>query len=255
MNPMQQADSLPLDAWRAVVEGYPQGGRIPSHVHDMDQLALISQSAAIIETATLYVVHPLLKALWLPAGMEHSVYSPRPFTLHALYFPEGVLRQHTAPQVLGLDPLARELLLFLCAAPRPAQRDARHTHALALLESLLPQVRAQSFSLPKPASARARKLAEYLTAHPEDGRALEIVAAETGGASLRTFERLFFDETGLSLAAWRRQSRMLASLSLLTEGRSVHDAAHAVGYDSVAAFSAAFKRCFGVSPSSYAVAS
>jgi AraC-like DNA-binding protein len=56
----------------------------------------------------------------------------------------------------------------------------------------------------------------------------------------------------LSLAAWRRQSRMLASLSLLAEGRSVGEAARAVGYDSAAAFSTAFKQCFGVSPSSYA---
>ena len=84
-----------------------------------------------------------------------------------------------------------------------------------------------------------------------DGRPVEIIAAEIGGASLRTFERLFADETGLSLAAWRRHSRLLASLSLLAEGKSIGEVAHAVGYDSPAAFSAAFKQCFGVSPSNY----
>jgi AraC-like DNA-binding protein len=97
----------------------------------------------------------------------------------------------------------------------------------------------------------ARKLADYLTAHPNDGRALEIVAGEAGGASLRTFERLFLDETGLSLAVWRRQSRLLTSLTLLGEGKSVGEVARAVGYESTAAFSTAFKQCFGVSPSCY----
>ena len=63
-----------------------QGGRIPRHSHEQDQLALISQSAAVVETDAVYVVHPLLKALWIPAGVEHSVYSPRPFSLHSLYF-------------------------------------------------------------------------------------------------------------------------------------------------------------------------
>jgi AraC-like DNA-binding protein len=80
---------------------------------------------------------------------------------------------------------------------------------------------------------------------------VEIIATEIGGASLRTFERLFSDETGLSLALWRRQSRLLASVSLLMEGKSIGEIAEAVGYDSAAAFSTAFKQCFGVPPSNY----
>jgi AraC-like DNA-binding protein len=78
-----------------------------------------------------------------------------------------------------------------------------------------------------------------------------MIAAEIGGASLRTFERLFADETQLSLALWRRQSRLLASVSLLMEGKSVGEIADAVGYESAAAFSTAFKQCFGVPPSNY----
>ncbi|MEJ0100388.1 MAG: AraC family transcriptional regulator [Pseudomonadota bacterium] len=243
--------AVALEALRAFEEGYPQGGRIARHSHEWDQLALISLSAAIIETDALYVVHPLLKALWLPAGIDHSVYSPRPYCLHALYFPPGSVRRESGPQILGLDALARELILFLCEAPRPSQRDTRHAHAWALLEQMLPQAKTESFSLPRPTSERARKLADQFTNNPHDARALEIVAAEVGGASLRTFERLFVDETGLSLASWRRQSRMLASLSLLAEGRSISQVAHAVGYDSPAAFSAAFKQCFGVPPSNH----
>jgi AraC-like DNA-binding protein len=240
-----------LRSMRAFEEGYPEGGRIARHSHGMDQLALISQSAAIIETDAVYVVHPLLKALWLPAGVEHSVYSPRPFILHSLYFPPGSLRTSVAPEVLGLDNLTRELILFLCAAPRPAQRDARHENALTLLGQLLPLATAESFSLPRPTSPRARKLADHFVGHPQDGRPLEIVVAQVGGASLRTFERLFIEETRLTLAAWRRQSRMLASLSALAEGQSMAEVAHAVGYDSPAAFSTAFKQCFGVAPSNY----
>jgi AraC-like DNA-binding protein len=251
MNAEPQRHAVSLETLRSYVEGYPQGGRIPRHSHAQDQLALISQSAAIIETDAAYVVHPLLKALWLPAGIEHSVYSPRPFSLHALYFPANSVRTSAEPQVLGLDNLTRELILFLCAAPRPSQRDARHAHALALLEEVLPAAKAESFSLPRPKTERAQRLADHFTNRPDDGRALEIVAAEVGGASLRTFERLFVAETGLSLAAWRRQSRMLASLSLLAEGKSVSEVAHAVGYDSAAAFSTAFKQCFGIAPSSY----
>lgn len=240
-----------IESLRSHVEGFPQGGRIPPHSHDWDQLALISESPAIIETGSVYVVHPLLKGVWLPAGVEHSIYSPRRFYLHALYFEPGSLRTDSDPQVLGLDDLARELILFLCSAPRASQRGTRHAHALALLEELLPEARPESFSLPRPRHERARLLADYFAAQPNDGRSVEIIAAEIGGASLRTFERLFVEETGLSLAAWRRQSRLLTSLSLLAEGRSIGEVASAVGYESAAAFSTAFKQCFGTSPSSY----
>jgi AraC-like DNA-binding protein len=152
---------------------------------------------------------------------------------------------------LGLDNLARELVLLLCSAPLPSNRDIRHAHALALLEAILPEAKPESFSLPRPRHERARKLADYFASQPQDGRPVEIIAGEIGGASLRTFERVFAEETGLSLAAWRRHSRLLASLSLLAERKSIGEIAHAVGYESAAAFSTAFKHCFGVSPSSY----
>jgi AraC-like DNA-binding protein len=240
-----------IQSLRSHVEGYPDGGRIPRHAHDWDQLALISESAAIVETDDLYVVHPLFKGLWLPAGVEHSIYSPRKFYLHTLYFEPGTLRTDSHPQVLGLDNLARELILLLCTAPRAAQRGTRHAHALALLEEVLPEAKPESFSLPRPRHERARRLADYFAERPDDGRSVEVIAAEIGGASLRTFERLFSDETGLSLATWRRHSRLLTSLSLLAEGKSIGEVARAVGYESGPAFSTAFKQCFGVSPSSY----
>jgi AraC-like DNA-binding protein len=182
----------------------------------------------------------------------HSVASPRPFSLHSLYFEPGKVRAETAPQVLGLSNLARELVLFLCASPRASQRGPAHAHALILLAQLLGDATPQSFALPRPRDARARRLADHFSAHPDDGRALEVVVAEIGGASLRTFERLFMEETRLSLAAWRRQGRLLASLTLLAEGKSISDVARAVGYDNAAAFSTAFKQGFGTSPSAYA---
>jgi len=240
-----------IETLRSFVEGYPEGGRIPRHSHDWDQLALISESAAIVETDAVYVVHPMLKGLWLPAGIEHSIYSPRPFYLHALYFEPGSLRTDSDPQVLGLYNLGRELVMFLCGTPRASLRGPKHAHELALLEEVLPEAKPESFSLPRPRHERARMLADYFAAQPNDARPVEIIAGEIGGASLRTFERLFVEETGLSLAAWRRHSRLLTSLSLLAEGKSIGEVAHAVGYESAAAFSTAFKQCFGVSPSSY----
>ena len=72
---------------------------------------------------------------------------------------------------------------------------------------------------------------------------------DDAGASLRTLERCFLAETGLGLAQWRTRLRLAVALERLGAGTSVTEAAHAVGYDSVAAFSRAFRQAHGFAPS------
>jgi AraC-like DNA-binding protein len=46
-----------------------------------------------------------------------------------------------------------------------------------------------------------------------------------------------------------RQFRLLSAVALLREGRSITETAHAIGYQSSASFAAAFRKCFGMTPS------
>jgi AraC-like DNA-binding protein len=63
--------------------------------------------------------------------------------------------------------------------------------------------------------------------------------------------RLFQKETGLSFAAWRQQARVLEAMGRLGGGAPVTQVALDLGYDSVSAFSAMFRRAAGASPSDY----
>jgi len=69
--------------------------------------------------------------------------------------------------------------------------------------------------------------------------------------SRRSFTRLFRQETGTSFGDWRRQMRLVEALSLMESGQSITATAYDVGYSSPSAFSAAFHRTFGISPSQY----
>ena len=68
---------------------------------------------------------------------------------------------------------------------------------------------------------------------------------------MRTLERLFQSETGLSFGKWRQQLRLLYALRLLAAGRPVTAVAFDVGYESASAFIAMFKRTLGVTPHRY----
>jgi AraC-like DNA-binding protein len=233
---------------RSLSEGYPEGGALARHAHRWDQLAVVTGSAVTVETEAAYFVQPTRRGFWLPAGVPHTLRCARPFSLHSLYFEPGRIDLGHAPAVVALSDLAHELVLFLCAAPGESERGVEHEHAGDLLAVLLARAAHEPLRLARPRDPRAHRLADFLLAHRADRRPLEILAAEVGGASLRTLERLFLAETGLTLAAWRRQSRLLSSLYLLAEGETVGDVANAVGYESAAAFSTAFRRSFGRAP-------
>jgi AraC-like DNA-binding protein len=72
--------------------------------------------------------------------------------------------------------------------------------------------------------------------------------AKQHGVTRRTLERRFRDETGMSFGMWRQKARLLDSIRLLAEGKSVTDTALGCGYSSVSAFIAAFKDTFGFTP-------
>ena len=65
-------------------------------------------------------------------------------------------------------------------------------------------------------------------------------------------QRPFKRETGMGVAVWRQQVRLLEALSLLSTGSPVTSVAMDVGYESPSAFCAMFQKAFGVPPSKYA---
>jgi AraC-like DNA-binding protein len=70
--------------------------------------------------------------------------------------------------------------------------------------------------------------------------------------SERSLFRNLQKETGLSPGQWRRQMQVLRSLELLAGGRSVTETASEIGYESVGAFTWAFRETVGVTPTVYA---
>ena len=67
--------------------------------------------------------------------------------------------------------------------------------------------------------------------------------------SLRTLERHFQKNYGMTVSRWMRELRLGKAYESLTQGKSVKEAAYDHGYKQVSHFSREFKNHFGVSPS------
>lgn len=225
------------------------GGQwFPRHRHEHHQLAWAGRGVLAVRAAGSTWVLPPSMALWVPAGTEHSTGAAGPALFRSLYYlPERCPVGWTAPTVVGVSPLLRELISYL--ADDALAAAARERAEAVVLDQLRP-VSVATVQAPMPRDPRARRVAEALRADPADGRTLAEWGARVG-ASGRTLARAFVADTGMPYGQWRTRVRLQAAMPLLAGGATVAAVAARVGYASPSAFVAAFRRAVGVPPGVY----
>jgi AraC-like DNA-binding protein len=218
-----------------------------AHAHDWHQLTFAVAGHITLETETSRWSIPTDHALWVPAGTRHRERMRAPVSVRSLYFAPGAVKGARAEcRALLVAPLFRELVAQACRIGALDRRRPVERRLIGVLLDQLASAPEAGLALPLPRDGRARRLAALIEADP--GAPLAQLARRAGG-SLRTLERRFLEETGVSVGAWRRRRRLFQALDLLGAGASVGAAGEAVGYATTSAFSAAFRDQFGRSPS------
>ena len=219
------------------------------------QLLFAARGMLTVHTdAGLWVV-PAHQAVWVPAGIQHSVEVAGGVAMRALYLGGSLgssLRSRLpgACRVVEISPLLREILRRSMRLRTLDRRIAAERHLLDVLVDELTILPLVPLDLPMPRDPRGARAAALIRAEPAARNTLAEVA-RAAAASARTLERLFRDETGLPFGLWRQRARLLRALQLLAEGGTVGGAANAVGYESTSAFVAAFRRALGTTPGRY----
>lgn len=223
------------------------------HSHARAQLICATTSAVkVVAGERRWTLQPG-HAAWLPGGLGHSVSNLQAESVfRSLYVrPDLAMDLGGKAAVFGLSPLLKELLLLLIEIYNGQGNRGIYQHlaALALHEIAraepLPEI--ASPLLPMPRDRRLKLVCDALVEQPADRRTLE-EWGKAAGASARTLERLFREETGVSFNAWRQACRITAAIPKLQQGSPVQLVAWEVGYESPSAFAAIFRRVVGTSP-------
>jgi AraC-like DNA-binding protein len=204
-----------------------------------------------VETSEGIWVVPPLRAVWIPAETAHGVAMSGRVSMRTLYFSPRLCR--TVPRrclVLNISSLLRELILHACGFSKLRRRVAAERHVIELILDQLRLVESVPVQLPHPRDFRARKLAGMLRANPREQRPLEALSMECG-ASKRTMQRLFAEESGMSFSRWRQRARLIHAMQSLAAGQSVTNAALDAGYSSTSAFISMFRKQLGTTPTRY----
>src|SRR5579872_4584664 len=242
----------PFLAVRSLATNYASGYRIESHRHPWHQFLYAISGAMTVSTGKSSWMIPTGRAVFIPAGCAHAIRMWGTVEMRTLYLsPELTGFAQTECCVVEVAPLLRELILRTVERMGLDSRVAHDSRLIGLLEDEIKTALAEAedspLVLPLPGDERARGVARSVLEKPLTGDNVDGLAKQHGVAR-RTLERRFRDETGMSFGMWRQKARLLDSIRLLAEGKSVTDTALDCGYSSVSAFIAAFKGTFGYTP-------
>jgi transcriptional regulator GlxA family with amidase domain len=220
----------------------------PDHDHAWHQLTFATRGHLEVVTAAARHLVPSDRAVWVPAGTRHTEIIRAPISMRSLYVSTRATH-HAADRVrtIAVTPLLRELILHITRIGALDRREPEQARLVGVLLDQLASARDVSLELPSPRDPRARRFAELVTRAPGDRTSIAVLARKVG-ASLRTLERCFLTETGLAVGEWRRRVRLFHALRLLEDGVAVTEVALEVGYATTSAFSHAFARQLGRSP-------
>ena len=226
------------------------------HTHDLHQIEYACRGIVEVETAEARYLLPPQQAVWIPAGLSHCTSIRDAQTVSVFFEAEswpspGTLTARA--QVLTVPSILREMIRYaerwsiLREASDRVADDFFTTLADLVADSL--QREAPLF-LPSSRDPLTSAIMKYTDAHLNDVTVQ--AACRTVGVSERTLRRHFTTVTGMTWRDYLLRSRLLRAMTALTETDStVLEISHQVGFDSVSAFSRAFRRLTGQTPSSY----
>ena len=226
------------------------GQRFTDHKHDWHQLIAVTKGLMTVTTEVGAWTAPPHWAIWVPARIHHSIRFIGPSHFVGLY-----VRPESAPAVpdrctaLAVSPLLAALIGRVTTIGMIDRRDPIEVALAVLIAAELRTIPVAPFTLPHPTSEATRHVVELIADQHTDRDGVAL--ARTVGLGLRTLERRFMGETGMTIGQWRRHRLLLKGLEALAAGASVKAAAAAARYAGPSAFVAAFRQSFGITPGRY----
>ncbi|AKA23101.1 AraC family transcriptional regulator [Pseudomonas chlororaphis] len=237
----------------AIGSDYPHGHLLPSHRHRRAQLLYGATGVMQVSTRDGRWVVPPQRAVWIPPQVNHEVLMLGVSTRSLYIEPEAMPALGSECQVISVSPLMRQLLLEAVDLPLEYDENGRDGALVSLLLHELTRASHLPLHVPLPESPPLLALCQAFLQEP-NAHQTPVAWAQHLHISLRTFTRLFRQQTGMSFVQWRQRACVVRALTRLAAGEAVTRIALDLGYDSPAAFSTMFRRILGQAPTAYLAA-
>jgi len=229
---------------------------VPPQPGDWHQLIYATRGVMTVRAEHCAWVVPPHRGVWIPAGFRYRVEMSGVVALRMLYIRtmrrerELFAGASRACSVVNVTPLLRELIVRTVQIGALESNVPEQNRLIGVIRDELKVLIAMPLQLPMPQDPRAAQFAAMAESDPGGRLPMEKMLRKCG-ASRRTIERLFREETAMSLGQWLRRQKLLDALRRLAADECVNTVALELGYNSASAFIAMFRRELGQTPKRY----
>jgi AraC-like DNA-binding protein/mannose-6-phosphate isomerase-like protein (cupin superfamily) len=226
---------------------------LPLHAHEEGQLTFAASGIVQVHTNEgIWLVPPQL-AGWTPSGVSHRIEAMTDVELWIVQWQPAAIRAWGNQIVLDRAFALRISPLLRCLLTEAVSIDPMSDKAELLARLMLPELNAMQDAPtfpPLPTSPVGRRVADLILADYRNLKDLDDLASPAA-TSVRTVSRLFPEETGLTLKAWRQRARIVRTMEQLAQGNAPAKVAQENDFSSTAAFSCAFRQVTAMTPTAF----
>lgn len=214
------------------------------HEHDSGQLTYVREGFQYFHIDQKIYLVPQHHVIWIPAGKKHLTTSEaQKVNLMVVMF-KPIIQERFFDQVhvFIAPPVLREMLLYASKWNKIMTEDAEQKAFLFAILKSLPNLCEENTSLqiPVPADPRLLPVCHHINSNYQYSFDSEELAS-MAHMSVRSLQRLFKQQTGISLQKYAQLIRILKSIELMDTPRyTLTEIAYKVGYQSLSAFSSSY---------------
>ncbi|MCS3529016.1 AraC family transcriptional regulator [Chryseobacterium sp. JUb7] len=214
------------------------------HSHNRSQLTFVEEGYQYFHIDhTIYLV-PQNHVIWIPSEKPHRITSEARTVSLMLFLFKSVFKEdfYRSVQVFAVPPVLKEMLLYASKWNKSLNEDEEQDIFFKAILKSLPNFCKESnyLEIPVPTDERLIPVCNYINSNFKYNLDIDSLA-EKAQMSVRSLQRIFKNETGITLQKYHQLVRILKSIELIdTKQYTLSQVAYLIGYQSLSAFTSSY---------------
>ncbi|WP_312395172.1 AraC family transcriptional regulator [Chryseobacterium sp.] len=214
------------------------------HIHQRYQLTYVEEGYQYLHIENKIYLVPQNHLIWIPSGVKHRTETEaKTVNLMVVLFKTVFDNDfYKNIHVFSAPPVLKEMLQYAAKWNQQMEENEEQSYFLKALLNSLPHFckEKECLHIPIPNDQRLLPVCNYINTNYAENFSIESLA-DLSTMSVRSLQRIFKQETGITLQKYTQLIRILKSIELInTKQYTLSQIAYKVGYKSLAAFTTSY---------------
>lgn len=225
------------------------------HVHNRAQLTFVEDGYQYFHIDQKIYLVPQHHVIWIPSGKAHKITSEAKTVNLMVFLFKSVFEEdfYQNVHVFAVPPVLKEMLLYASKWNQYLDENEEQDIFFKAILKSLPNFCKESngLEIPIPKDIRLIPVCNDINSNFKYNLDIDSLAAKAQ-MSVRSLQRIFKNETGITLQKYLQLTRILKSIELIdTKQYTLSEVAYKVGYQSLSAFTSSYFAVMKAKPKSH----